>query len=244
MLTDPRLWLYLIFFFSSAALMRLVLNYFRAGKSSFAVYLYMALAAASSAILWVFSAGFSFSSLQEGVLFCLFAVLPGLLVGFNFSFLMLPPLAVIFLSWFFHAPVSPPVFRETELLGTLTFYPSREGQLFYEWKDSDPKYKLGTLSGSKIAPLVRKEILPEYLFFLKSSWIVTGLLSENLPASLIPEESSETFRLFPVREEKTLPFVRYEFPALRFMDPGYFNSYTFVLRENRELMVIESKHPD
>ncbi|OQY32059.1 MAG: hypothetical protein B6241_12280 [Spirochaetaceae bacterium 4572_59] len=244
MLTDPRLWLYLIIFFSCAALMRLFLNHFRRMKRFSAVLLYLAIATAFSAVFWIFTPGFSFSSYQGGVFFCLSAILPGLLLGFHFSFLILPPLTVIFLSWFFQTPLSPPLYRETKSLGTLTFYPAQKGQLFYEWQETVGKHKLGTLAGSKIAPLVRKELLPDYLFFLESSWVVAGLLSENLAISQIPSESTEIFRRFSVLDEKAFPFVQYEFPALRFMDPGYFNSYTFVLRENKELMIIESKHPD
>ena len=240
MLTDPYFWLYGTFFFFSAGILRLTLHLVKK-KKGVAVLVPFLFSLSFLAVFWIVSSDFTFSSVRNGIIFCLSAVLPGVLAGIHPVALILPPAAVFILALTLDVPTVPLVRQEKTPLATLTLYPATEGQVFYEWTPAGSKPVLGSLSGSQIAAVVRKEILPEYLFFLKSPWSVAGLLTENLAVSQLPDADSDTFVSFPAYSKGVSAFSRYEFPALQFLDPGYFNSYSFSIRNNDELLILERK---
>ena len=243
MLDDPRFWLYWVLFFSAAGLTRLVISLFRK-KSCASSCLYFALSLASLTMFWLVRGNFFFRTYREGALFCFSAMLPGGVAGLHFILLLLPVPLVAGSVMYLNLSLAPPFRAKESTLGTLTCYPGREKSLFVEWTGQDGKPVLGYLEGEKCCIYLRKTVLPDYFFFLESPWEVLGILSRYVNPADLPLDAAEYYIPILSPENKNPKIKTFEYPALRFLDPGYFNSYTYVIRNNRDLVITERKSTD
>ena len=186
-------------------------------KKGILLKVYPALALASLTVFWLFRRIFTGTPIIT-FLFVLTALVPGILTGLNLFLIFLAPLAAGAVIFILDVPPVPLSYRDSEPLATLSFYPTVENQLFFELTEPGSRPHLGRLSGKNLALVVKKENYPDYLFFLKSSWVLIGAVTENLNTADLPAESSDTFLLLSEKAVKADPFLQSGYPALRFLD--------------------------
>ena len=247
MLADPRLWLFLSLYFFSGALVK-GFFYLRRKKNLSRSLLFLAAALLSLTVLWLFSGALQFSASNRGLwVLVAAAVIAGGLMGVHAAFSLLPFIICFFISYKTDWSLKAPGGEKTKVLGTMTFYPSTEGQVFFDWTGNDNRIHTVRLEGDAAAVVVEKTLLPDYLFFLENQWNVTGWASRNLLPSDIPETDTPYFRhiseVINHGGSRITVNVKKEFPALIFNPPGFFTSYSYYVSEKNELNIIDRKIP-
>ncbi len=242
MLYDPRFWLYLTILFFSAFLFRGALWILTRKKGALAA-VFASCALACLSLFWIVFDVPAFTGTKDLAVFILSAVIPGFLTGASpFLIAMIPLLAMAF-SMYLGIPLADALESKEVFLGRLSFYPSPENSVYFEW-DSPDQFFSGTLQGKHIAVILEKQEVPGAFFFLKSRWTTRGFTSENKPVPvLLGQESSSTYMLLSDlnSDVRGRAYLVISYPALIFHKSGFFDSYSYFVNLENELIIISGK---
>ncbi len=242
MLDNAFFWLYFTILFSTAFLVRGVLSFFRK-RGLRGALVYAVLALASLSIFWLLLKDLSFSSSVNLWIFLLSACIPGGLAALYSPLLLLVPAAALGVSVFWQIPIGDIRSSSEQHLGQLVFYPAQEGSIYFEWTDR-VGFHSDKLEGDRLAVIIEKEELPEYLFFLDSSVTVLGFTTSGGDLFPLPDQVNPTFSALEKdgqKSSRSLKILKKKYPGLIFQRPGFFNTYTYTLSGSGEVLIMEGK---
>ena len=242
MLSNPLFWLYFTILFAVSSLIRVFLWITRRKRRGCCL-VYAVLSLASLSVFWLVMDTLSFSNPQNLIIYLLSAILPGVVSGLFPPLLILVPGAMAVLSFILGISVANLGSSSEQVLGQLSFYPAPEGTLYFEWSTQTNLFA-ASVEGDKLAVVLEYQILPEYLYFLETKKRAIGFTSENKGVPELLSTDSESFleyKIDPEINEKAQKFIRNTYPALKFQEPGFFDSFTYKITNSGELTIIERK---
>ena len=243
MLTNAYFWFYFTIFFSAAFLTSLGLSPFKKRKSQAISLFYAVMALASLSVFWLLMKDLAFSRTENLWIFLLSAVVPGVVTALFYPLILFVPGVALALSLFWGIPLDRLGPSTEQVLGQLVFYPAPDGLLYFEWTGHDEFFS-ATLEGKRLAVIVEKQEMPEYLFFLESAVSIKGFTTVSGNISALLETNSSQSSALPSNSEKlrrNLGVMEKSYPGLVFKRPGFFNSYTYKLSPQGEVSIIEGK---